>query len=757
MKNSSFSRRQFLKGAGAVIVGFKLFPCTPDLFAQVTTATGDLDPQALDSWIAVNQDGTVTVFTSKVELGTGIETAVAQIAAEELDVSWKRVKVVMGDTALTVDQSATGGSRTIERAGPQIRQAAAAARKELLRLAAEKLGARPENLKVNDGVVSVQGDPKKTISYPQLIGGKRFNIKIRAQGAGAGLKLAQDVKPKNVKDYHTVGAPVPRLDLPPKFTGEPVYVHDVRIPGMLHGRVVRPPVINTEPVSIDHDSIRGIPGVMMVVREGKFVGVVAKTEWAAIQAARALKVIWSAPVTKLPADPEAVYAYLKNTKPMHSQKVIDRGNLEIGFGQASKSYERRYRWPLQLHGMLGPSCAVADVKGDKATLWSGTQGPFRTRKSIATLLQLPERNIRVIYREGSGSYGRLATDDGIEDAALLSRAVGAPVRVQWMREDEHGWEPKGPAQVDEIKAGVDGDGKLIAWDFLDLSLPRTEAEGTPMLASLEVGIKPSAPDSGNGSQSAGEIYAVANQRIVANLINWRFAEPIPLRTSQLRAPGDPARCFATESLLDEIAADFKQDPVAFRLRYLTQDKRGTECLKAAALKANWQKRPSPSAASTGSIASGRGVALTRRSGTYVAAVAEVEVNKSSGQISVKRISCAHDCGLIINPDGLKNQIEGNIVQGISRALSEEVAFDGHGVTSLDWSSYPIIRFADVPEIEIVLIDRLDVAPLGAGEPSTIPLAAAVANAVFDATGARLYEGPFTPKRVLEALKRTGRV
>jgi CO/xanthine dehydrogenase Mo-binding subunit len=457
----------------------------------------------------------------------------------------------------------------------------------------------------------------------------------------------------------------------------------------------------------------------------------------------------------LPPNPQALYAHLKNTKPMRSQKAVDKGNLANAFRDAKKTYERDYRWPFQLHGMLGPSCAVADVKADRATLWSGTQGPFRTRKNVAALLRLPEQNVRVIYHEGSGSYGRLATDDGVEDAALLSRAVGTPVRVQWSRQDEHGWEPKGPAQLDQVKAAIDGDGKLIAWDFVDLSFPRTEADGTPMLASLQLGIKPSAPDSANGSQSAGEIYAVDNQRIVASLINWRFAEPIPLRTSQLRAPGDIARCFATESLLDEIAADLKQDPVEFRLRYLTKDNRGTECLKAAALKANWQPRPSPVPASTGSVAFGRGVALTRRAGTYTAAVAEIEVNKSSGQISVKRVVCSHDCGLVINPDGLKNQIEGNVVQGVSRALLEEVAFDAQSVTSLDWASYPILRFGEVPEIDIVLINRPDVAPLGAGEPSTIHLAAAIANAFFDATGARLYEGPFTQKRVRAALQAKG--
>jgi nicotinate dehydrogenase subunit B len=747
------SRRQFLKNTAALVVSFNLFPAAANVFAQsAPTSAGDLDPQSLDSWLAIAQDGTVTIFTSKVELGTGIETALAQIAAEELDVSWKRVKVIMGDTALTVDQSATGGSRTVERAGPQIRQAAAAARKELLRRAAESLGTAVEKLAVRDGIVSVQDSPAKRVSYAQLVGGKRFNVKITAEGTAAELKLAQNVAAKPVKEYSTVGTTVPRFDLPPKVTGEGIYIHDVRIPGMLHGRVVRPPVINTDPMSIDEGSVRHISGVVMIVREGKFVGVVATTEWAAIQAARALKVTWSKPVTKLPATAEEVYAYLKNSKPMRSQKAVDKGNLDTAFSQAKKTYEQTYHWPFQMHGMIGPSCAVADVKGDKALIWSGTQGPFRTRKNIATLLKLPEQNVRVIYREGSGSYGRLATEDGVEDAALLSRAVVAPVRVQWSREDEHGWTPKGPAQVDEVKAAIDGDNKLVAWNFVDLSFPRTEADGTPMLASFQLGIKPTGPDSANGSQSAGEIYAVENQRIVANLINWRFAEPIPLRTSQLRAPGDVARCFATESLIDEIAADLKLDPVEFRLRYLTQDKRGTECLRAAVDKAQWQQRPSPTSGQSGNITKGRGIALTRRAGAYVAAVAEVEVNKSNGQVVVQRIICSHDCGLIVNPDGIKNQIEGNVIQGVSRALFEEVGFDANGVTSLDWNSYPILRFRDVPDLEIVLINRPDVAPLGAGEPATIPLAAAIGNAIFDATRVRLREGPFTPKRVLAGLE-----
>jgi CO/xanthine dehydrogenase Mo-binding subunit len=567
------------------------------------------------------------------------------------------------------------------------------------------------------------------------------------------MKVAPEVKAKNPKDYKVVGKSIPRVELPRKVTGEHDYIHDVRIPGMLHGRVVRPPVINTEPVSIDQDSIKGIPGVVMIAREGKFVGVVAKTEWAAIKAAQALKVSWSKPTSKVPANPEELFAYLKNTKPVRSAKPVDKGNLAAGFSQAKKTYQASYRWPFQMHGMIGPSCSIADVKGDKATIWSGPQGPFRTRATVARILGLKEQNVRIIYHEASGSYGRMSTDDGAEDAALLSRAVGAPVRVQWMRHDEHGWEPKGPAQLDEAKAGIDGDGKLTAWDFTDYSQPWTASGSTPLLASRQVGMQPTNPGGPNGTQSSGEIYAMANQKILANHINWHFPEPITLRTSNLRAPGDIARCFASESLLDEIAADLKLDPVEFRLRHLENNKRGAECLKAAADKAGWQKRPSPAPATPGDIAKGRGIALTQRATTYVATVAEVDVNRSTGRVSVKRIVCSHDCGLMINPDGVKNQVEGNVLQGVSRALFEEVTFDANGVTSLDWVSYPILRFPDVPDLDIVLINRPEMEPLGAGEGATIPPAAAIANAIFDAVGVRLREGPFTPQRVLAGLKK----
>jgi len=755
MKTMELSRRQFLKGAGALIVSFNLFPPARDVFAQFTTLpSGDLDPRSLDSWLAISPDGTVTFYTSKVEIGTGTITALAQIVAEELDVPFDRVKMVYGDTSQTIEQGSTTGSRSIERAGPQLRQAAAAARQELLKLASARLDVPIEKLAVQNGVVSVVGDPAKKVSYGQLIGGKRFNTTITATGSGGAMKVAPEVKAKNPKDYKIVGQPMKRMDLPGKLTGEYIYAHDVRIPGMLHGRVLRPPVVNTEPTNIDESLARKIPGFVKVVRQGSFVGVVAKTQWAAIKAAEALKVTWAEPTTKLPANPDALFAYLKNTKPARTLKPVDKGNLAEAFAQAKKTYQASYRWPFQLHGMIGPSCAVADVKGDKATIWSGPQGPFRTRTTVATLLKIPEQNVRVIYHEASGSYGRMSTDDGAEDAALLSRLAGAPVRVQWSRHDEHGWEPKGPAQLDEVKAAIDREGKLIAWDFVDYGQPWTASGSTPLLASLQVGIKPSGPGGSNGFQSGGEIYSVPNQKIVAAQVNWHFPEPIPLRTSNLRAPGQPARCFASECFIDEIAVDLRADPVEFRQRHLAQNKRGSECLNAATDKAQWEKRPSPAPASGGNIAKGRGVALTQRANTYVAAVAEVEVNKSTGQVVVKRIVCSHDCGLIVNPDGVKNQIEGNVLQGVSRALFEEVTFDANGVTSLDWNSYPILKFSDVPALEIVLINRPEMPSLGAGEPSIVPVPAAIANAIFDATAARLREAPFTPARVLAALKGT---
>jgi nicotinate dehydrogenase subunit B len=753
METSTISRRELLKGTGALVVSFSLFgPATRALAQAAATGSGEPEAASLDSWLAIGQDGMVTVFTSKVELGTGTETALAQIVAEELDVAFSRMHMEAGDTSKTVDQAVTAASRTIERAGPQLRQAAAVARLELLRLGSEHLNTPIEQLTVNDGVISANGDSARKISYAELIGNKRFNVKMPTSGAGWDLKISPNVPVKNVKDYKIVGTPVKRTDLPGKFTGEFTYAQDVRVPGMLHGRVVRPPVVNSKPVSVDESSIRQIAGVVKVVQEGNFVGVVAQTEWAAIQAAKTLKVTWSTPSTSLPANPEELYAYLKNTKSFNDQVVIKKGDADSAFSQASKKYEATYRWPFQLHGMLAPSCAVADVRGDSVTVWSGTQGPFRTRKSLSDMLRLPEKNIRVIFREESGCYGRLSPDDAPLDAALLSRAVGKPVRVQWTRADEHAWEPKGPAQLITVRAGVDSQGNVVAWDYLERGFPWSESAGNPLLAARQIGMKSISPGQSNGTAGGGDAYEFENQRIIAALIPWSQDTPTPLRTSNLRAPGDLARTFASESLLDEIAADLRVDTVQFRLRYLKNNKRVTEALVTATQAAQWKEHVSHSTPSSGAKATGRGVSISGRDGTITAAVAEVEVDKSSGEISVKRVTLAHDCGLIINPDGLRNQIEGNIIQGVSRTLLEEVRFDAQGVKNLDWVSYPIVTYGRVPDIRVELINRKEMPALGGGEPSTVPVPAAIANAVFDAIGVRMREVPMTPQKVQASLR-----
>ena len=432
----------------------------------------------------------------------------------------------------------------------------------------------------------------------------------------------------------------------------------------------------------------------------------------------------------------------------------ENGNVAAALAQAAKKFEATYRWPFQMHGMIGPSCAVADVQGDKATVWSGSQAPFITRNGIARLLGMRDENVHFIYREGSGCFGRLEPDDAPEDAALMSRAVGKPVRVQWMREDEHGWEPKGPPQLITIRSGLDGQGKVTAWDYAERTLPWTDARLSPMLASRQTGIKPDENGFAIGGGD-GTPYMFENRKATAATIPWMM-NPNPLRTANLRAPYAQGRCFACESQMDEMAAAAAIDPVEFRLRYLGDNKRAADVLRAAANKAGWQARPSRASGGngggSGNIATGRGVAISGMAGTVVAQVADVEVDKSSGKVTVKKVTVAHDCGIIVNPDGLSNQIEGNVIQGTSRALMEEVDFDSAGVKNLNWNSYPIIRFREVPDVDIVLINQRDMPPMGGGEASSIATGAAIANAIFDAVGVRLRQAPFTPARVLRALR-----
>jgi nicotinate dehydrogenase subunit B len=761
MPSAAISRRDFVKNATGLVIGFSLFG--PQLHAaglgEQSGFNGSPLPTQLDSWLVVGSDGIITVFTSKVDLGTGVLTALSQVMAEELDVSFGRIHMITGDTSQTIDQSQTSGSRTLHKAGPQLRQAAAAGKHELLKLAAVRLDVPAEKLTVNDGVVSVVDSPSTNISYWKLLGGKRFDVTITATGTAAEMKVAPEIAPKNPKDYKIVGTSIPRIDLPAKFTGEFTYSQDVRIPGMLHGRAVRPEHSIARLVSVDESSIKDIPGIVKIVKEDQFVGIVATTEWSAIRASQALKVVWSEPDEKLPASRDDLYSYLKETKPFKEQLVANRGDFDSALSRSSRVFEATYHWPFHMHGMIGPSCAVADVRDGKATVWAGSQGTHRTRKAVADLLRLPENNVRIIYAEGSGCYGRLCADDVAEDAALMSRAVNKPVRVQWMRHEEHAWEPKGTAQLMTVRAGVDQQGNITSWDFTDRYFPYTAGPGIPLLASTQTGLKPNSPGfPGNGYEygttGSGDVYAFENQRINCPVIPWIQNAMSHLRTCNLRAPGAVGRTFASESFIDEVAFHTGVDPVRFRLRSPRNQQRIGEVLLAAAKRAGWVERSSPAPDKENSDKCiGRGAAMSDRDGAMVAAVAEVEVEKSTGKVIVTRVTIAHDCGLIANPDGLKNQIEGNVVQGVSRSLFEEVQFDENGVTNMDWSSYKTIRFEDIPEIDIVLIDRPELGFLGAGEASIIPVPSAIANAVFDATGARVRDIPLTPERVLSALQK----
>lgn len=717
------TRRDILKGAGALIVGFSLSPSLAARADEPPAKT--VSPDEVDGFLAIDGQGNVTVYSGKVDLGTGVRTAMTQIAAEELDVPMARVTVIQGDTALTPDQGVSSGSLSIQNGGMQLRQAAATARQALLQQAAQRLGAPASGLVVKDGTVQSGG---KSVTYAELIGGRHF-----------ALKLDKAAPLKDPKSYTIVGRPVPRLDIPDKITARFTYAQDVRLPGMLHARVVRPPAIGASLVSVDESSVKDIPGVK-VVRQGNFLAVTAEHEWNAIRAMRALKASWSS-WEGLP-EQSKLWDHVRATKQVKDDVTSTIGDAASALGQGAKRLKATYDFAIHTHGSIGPSVAVVEIKEGKLTCWTPSQATHNLRKQLAAMLGMKPEDVRCIYVDGSGCYGRNGHEDAAGDAALLAHLTGKPVRVQWMREDEHGWDPKGPPTLIDLEAALDGQGNVVAWssqffvpDGASGNVPLVAAE----LASLphETKLAP-----GNIINNSAIQYAFPNVRTVAH----RLADT-PFRPSWIRTPGRMQNTFANESFIDELAAAAGADPLEFRLRYL-QDPRGTELLQRLAKLANWQKRPSPQN-QEGDVVTGRGLAYVKYElvRTYIGAVAEVEVRRKTGDIRVKRVFVVHDCGQIINPDGVKNQIEGNVVQTVSRVLHEEVTFDRSHVTSLDWASYPILTFPEVPEVVIELIDRPEEKPWGAGEPSAAVIPGAISNAVFDATGARMRSVPFTPTKV----------
>jgi CO/xanthine dehydrogenase Mo-binding subunit len=760
----AWSRREFLKRSGVLVVAFGAAAALePAAGAQGPFATraSHIDPKRLDSWIAIGADGTVTAYTGKCELGQGISTAQMQLVAEELSVPFDRVRLIQCDTAVCPDQGTTSGSQSTPTNfnHRNLAQAAATARETLVALAAARLAAPLDQLIVADGTISVKADSSKRVTYAQLVEGKKLNVEVDP---------AAKRKPPN--EWTVLGAAVARADMAEMATGRFEFVHNVRLPGMLHGAVVRPPAVGAALVSVDEGSIRSLPGVVKVVVRNSFVGVVAEKFWQAMQAAEKLKAVWT-DGTGLPPQRE-FYDYLRR-QPSRDGLVVNSNDVADTLARSASTVRATYLHPYQMHGAMGTSCAVADVQGGKATVWSATQSAYPTRSGVALVLGVPADNVHVIFTRGAGCYGLNGADTVSYDAALLSQAVARPVRVQLSRRDEMAWENYGFAYVIEQRAGLSSDG-ITTWDheawFASLGgRPGHETPGnvvTGMLAGFPTApFRPAraaeppgefrngsnaAPSyvSGRAARAAGGAGVIASERVLTHTVRS------PFFTGPLRSPSRLQNTFAHECFFDEMAARVKADPVAYRLQHL-RDQRLKDVVSAAAKAAGWIARPSPRPDIPASgVASGRGIGCVLYEGDngYIAMVAEADVDQGTGQVVVTRLVVAQDCGPVSNPDGMRNQLEGGALQGLSRALGEEVTWDDRKVTSIDWRTYHSLPLGfAVPAIESVLINRTDVEASGAGETAITVVAAAVGNAIFDATAARVREVPFTAARVKLAL------
>lgn len=765
---SSITRRAFVRDAGGLLLGFSLLDSSiaPRLFAAGDPAADAPAASRLDSWLRIGRDGEVTLFTGKVDIGMGVETALAQFVADELDVAPQQVTFVMGDTSRTNDQGGVGGSTSISMGSKPLRNVSAAARALLVGRAADRLGVAADRLEVHDGIVSVKGQPSKHVSYADVAG--HLDETLKVSGSGFAINVEGAAKPKDPSAFRIVGRSLPRVDMAPKVLGTFQYVTDVRVPGMLHGRVIRPAAIGARVVSVDDSGVKQISGYVKTVVKGDFVGVLAEHEWSAVRAADKLAVKWSASSVSLPAHAD-LYSYMRGAAPRATRETVKKGDAPAAFAAAVRKVEASYDFPFQSHATMGPGCAIADVRANgETTIWSGAQKPHALQKGIAELLGVAVDRVRVIWVEDAGSYGRPGFEDAAADAALLSQAAGRPVRVQWMRDDMTAWGTKGPAVACDLAAALDASGAVTGIRFTSRAFSGGEVLYQPSRADnfLAAHLAGMANRSGVdefvawGGQAPD--YAFANVQSISHVIAPLYEGPSPLRSTHLRDPEGPAASFAVESFMDEIAAAIGMDPLDFRLKYVDEP-RARKVLQAAAEKAEWQKRArgakgsadptrgAKASAERGDIATGRGIALGARNGTFVGTVAEVEVDRASGAVRVTRFVCAHDCGLIVNPASLKRTIQANLVQSMSRALKEEVTFDGRAVTSVDWRTYPVARASDIPQIDVVLLDHPALPPGGAGEPSSRATAAAIANAVFDATGVRVRRAPLTPARVKAAL------
>ncbi|PDT82970.1 molybdopterin cofactor-binding domain-containing protein [Sinorhizobium sp. BJ1] len=731
------TRRSVVVGTGALVVSFSLGRA----FAQEPPATppvslpGSLDDDRfLDSWIRIDAANSVTVFTGKAELGQGIRTALLQVAAEELEVDPAEIQLVTADTGRTPNEGFTAGSQSMQNSGTAIRNAAAQVRALLLAEAAKRFGVAATELKAeNKSVLARDG---RSVSYGELVSGQILHVEAQPQSTF-----------KQPGTFRVIGKSLPRVDIPAKVTGQPAYVHDLRLDGMLHARVVRPPSPAAELTEFDGGGVEAMPGVVSVVRDGSFLAVVAEKEFQAVNAMRTLAAAakWQEQET-LPDQVDLPAELQKLEREVGT--VAEAGMLSSG----GKVFEATYTRPYQIHGSIGPSCAVALMKEDGTLdVWSHTQGVFPDRAAIAEMLAMPEDKVHVVHMEGSGCYGHNGADDAAADAALIAtRLPGKPVRVQWMREQEHSWEPYGPAMLVKVSATLDAQGKIASWAYdLWSNTHSTRPGGAGALLAGRHKAQAFQPKparlsisaSGNGDRNANPLYVTPNKRVL-----WHFLPDMPLRVSALRALGAYANVFAIESTIDELALMAEADPVEFRLRHM-EDPRARAVIELAAERFGWNDAQMPR-----NHGRGFGFARYKNLAAYLAVAMEVEVAPETGRVRVMRAVSAIDSGEVVNPEGIRNQTEGGILQSISWTLYEAVTFDRTRITSTDWSSYPILRFASVPDsIEVHIVERPGEPFLGTGEAAQGPAAAAVANAIRNATGKRFYDLPFTRDRIRDAV------
>jgi CO/xanthine dehydrogenase Mo-binding subunit len=772
------SRREFLQTSGALIVSFSAarlagaagLKSHPTLPVGTDGPYADPDFRQLDSWIVIHADNSATFFVGKTDCGQGTGTSFRQLMADELDIPYDNTSCVMGSTDITVDQGGSGGSDAIQTDGWPMRRVAAEARRVLLEMASARFGVPVDALTVSAAVISVKQDPSKRVTYGELIGDRKFHVALTGDNVDATTGVAK-VKP--VQELKLVGQPMQRYDIPAKVVGGTKWAVDAKLPGMVHARNVKPPVAGATLVSVDESSVRNLPGFVKVVRNRNYLAVVCEREEQAIRAAKQLKATWRKPESAPFPSSEHLHEYMRSATPTSTSKPVLVGDLDAAFAGDVKVLEAAYEIPFQGHTAIGPAHAAADPSNGQMTVYSNDMKSYGLRNGLATFLNMPRESVRVVWLEGPQAFGRTAADDAGFEAAYIAKEIGRPVRLQWMRDEESAWDTKGPAFVCTLRGALDGAGNLIGYDYkarsADYNHVGYNEPDTVLIAQL-MGSRRARPAPGSAAVP-GEMYAIPNRRMITEVVSLPLVWETPLRTGNLRDPNGPQATFAAESFIDELAAAAKADPVQFRLKLLKASAaddsgfkraRSIAVLEAAAAAFGWEPRPSPKPLGTGPVLTGRGIAYAFRNQTVVAEIAEIEVNRTTGRVWVKRLVCAHDCGLVVNPEALRRTVECAMLHSVSRALHEEVQFDTEKMMTVDWRSHPTLTHLDAPErIDVVLVNgdpnpnRPDLPPYGAGETACKPTLAAIGNAIYDATGVRLRRVPFRDARVLAALNAAG--